>query len=205
MKRFALVMALGALIATVARAQDVSPAGSTYIGFKAGVVIPQHDDLEGFDNGMGLEGVVGFGVSENFAFEVGVGRLGLSGEESGLVDIGGTIYSATVGIDLTAYTVTGTAKVMVPVDKVRFFGLVGGGLYLINEDVEIDVDGYGSDSDSDSASAFAFHFGGGLDVRVAPKLTLGAELKYIIGQVETFDNKNHFDSMTVMAALNYSL
>jgi opacity protein-like surface antigen len=215
MKRLALVLAIASALPAPARAEDwvrsaeeeKASNSTTYVAVRLGAVMPKHDDLEGFDNGLALEGAVGFYVDKNIALELGVGRFAMSYRDSGYVDVGGYLYPATGTIDLAAYSVTGSAKLVLPVDKARLYALLGGGMYFMSGDAELDVEGFAPETESNSASAFGFHFGGGVEVRVSPRVSLGAEVKYIIGKVDLWDSgtDNNFDSMTLGAALSYAL
>lgn len=210
MKRLALVLVATWALSSSARAQDYDyeEESSTYVAFRIGSIMPKTDDLTGFDNGLAVEGAVGFKADRNFAFELGVGRFAMGAEASGYVDIGGYIYPATVTADVVAYSVTGTAKLIAPLQQVQLYGLLGGGVYFMTNEVSLDVEGYGSESVvEDEANPFAFFIGGGLDVRVTPRTSLGAELKYIIGEADIWGDGNEyeFNSAQFCASLRYSL
>jgi opacity protein-like surface antigen len=206
MKRFVLLLALGLASPAFTFAQEES-SSSTYVGLKLGPIVPKADDLQGFDNGLAIEGVVGFRASENIALELGVGRFGMSASESGYVDIGGYLYPATITVDVVAYPVTGTAKFLMPMDKAQLYGLVGGGIYFMTAEATLDVQGYVPETINHSETPFALHIGGGLDFSVSPNTRIGAEVRYVIGKVDMWGDgtKYNFDSVIITGGLTYSL
>jgi opacity protein-like surface antigen len=196
------------LVVTVAAprlvfAQEASAtSGKAYVAAKVGVVVPKHDDLEGFDNGFALEGVVGYRASENVAVEFAVGRFSMSGTFNGVTDTG-IFY--TEEDTVTALPVTVALKGIVPVDRLELFALLGGGAYFISAHAEAKSPGYRTLTASDSDSAFGLNLGGGFSLRLSDRAVLGAEVKYITGTVKVWDETNHFDSIIVGAALTFSL
>jgi hypothetical protein len=182
--------------------------GNTYIALRAGPTIPKHEDLEGFDNGLSVEAALGLLLSENFSVEVGAGRQSLSGTESGyLFDTYGNAYAATATVDLVAWNLSGTVKLIVPVDKVRFFAMGGVGYYSMTSDSTLKVAGLEPLKESDTGGSAALILGGGADVRVSPKARIGAEAKYVMGEVKmsNSDEKDGYDSLIISGVLILSL
>ena len=165
------------------------------------MIAPQHDDMQYYDNGFALEGAVGFRLNDNFALEFSLGRFSVSGEVNGYV---AGIGNVTVTDDIVAYPLLATARVTAPLGAVEMFGLVGAGVYFISSNVKATA-GYYSLTNSDSDTPFAVHFGGGMNIRVSPHALLGAESKYVVGKATLYEEKGNFDSLTIRAALTFSL
>ncbi len=182
-------------------AQPPAQEGKAYLTAKVGGVIPKSSDLEGFDNGLSLEAALGYRVNENFALEFGVGHFSMSGAQTGYV----SGVFATVKADVTAYSVTGAVRLVLPVDKLELYGLAGGGLYPITERGELSAPGYTTATNSASDTPFGFFLGGGLNVKLSPSARLGAEVKYVIGKVTLFNTDSEFNSIIVAVGLTFSL
>ena len=180
--------------------------GKTYFAVKMGAIIPKHDDVSGYDNGFALEGAIGYRVNRNVALEVSVGRFSMGFEESGyLYDDYGYSYAAKYTDEVVAYPVLGTARFIAPVDAIEVYGLVGAGMYIMSDDVELKIEGLLPETDSDSDTPFALHVGGGMNFRVSPRAVLGAEVKYIIGKAEMYDVTSNFNSVLFGAFLGFQL
>jgi opacity protein-like surface antigen len=191
------------LAPTPARTPGADGTGRTYLAVRAGVVVPQHDDLEGFTNGFSIEGAFGYRFNPNLALEFSVGRWSMGGEMSAVSPTVGTI---TGKLDFVAYPVLVTGKVILPLDRVGLYLLAGGGVHFLTADASASVPAMGlSVSQSDSATAFGLHVGGGLDFQVSPTVSLGAELKYVIGEVSVLDTSGHFDHLVIAGALRFTL
>lgn len=201
MRSAALALVAAIALPTFGAAQEPIRAGQTYVVVKLGAIVPQHDDVEYFDNGFALEGAVGFLANQNIALELAVGRFAISATQTAVVS--GIVVTATE--DVVAYPVTATVKLIAPIDKVQLFGLVGGGLYFMSDDVKATAPGYVPITDSDTDSPFALHFGGGLNIRLSPAALLGAEVKYIVGTAKMWDSSNHFDSVMLGGGLTFLL
>lgn len=202
MRRFAILLALALAVPTWAGAQE-DASGSTYVAIKAGPIMPKAKDLDGFDNGLSLEGTVGYRASENLAFEAGLGRFAMRASQSGYVY---TSY-VNVTVDLIAYPVTGSVKLIAPMDKAQLYALAGAGLYFFSNEGKVEMTGYPTQTTQHSESAFALHLGAGIDFSVSPNVRLGAEMRYLIGKVDAWGTgtKYDFDSLVLGAALAYQL
>lgn len=166
-------------------------AGDTYVAARAGVIIPRSSDLDGFDNGLALEAVVGRRMHPNVALEGAVGYL----------SIGASASSAgqSASIDVTAIPVTATLKLIAPIDRVELYGLAGAGVYFVSSKVE--AAGYYSGNATDDGTSLGVTFGGGLSARLSPQVTLGAELKYLLGNVKLFGGEVSYDSLLIGGVL----
>lgn len=173
----------------------------SYVAARVGVAIPQHDDLEGYDNGFAFEAAVGFRPAPQFALELSAGRFAMSGSITDVVE-GVVVTGKSEG---SAIPVLATAKAFVPAGKsVEFYGLAGAGMYFVSADLSASAPGFGTFfKESDSDTTVGFHFGGGLSAQVAPRVTLGAELKYFLADATLFDEKGGLNSFILGAALGF--
>jgi opacity protein-like surface antigen len=201
MKRIVAV-ALG-LIASVAHAQPsaaFTQPGETYVTARLGAVVPQSSDLKGYDTGLAFEAAFGYRATPNFAFEGGIGRFAMSRSS--------TFYDPSIGTytendESSAIPFTFTVKAIAPTPRVDLYALAGAGVYLVHAKAEAVQSGFSLGSMSDDASSLAIHLGGGIAGRVSPNVSLGAELKYIIGSVKLFDVNGSFDSLIIAGSVNY--
>jgi opacity protein-like surface antigen len=183
--------------------QGAEGVGSAYLAARAGVVVPQHDDLQGFENGFSIEGAVGYLFSPNFALELSLGRWEMSGS--------GSAYDPTIGplnakLEFVGYPLLATAKVILPIDRVQLHVLAGGGVHFISARGEVSAPALGlSRQTTDSTSPFAIHLGGGLAFQVSPRAVIGAELRYVIGEMTVLDATGHFDHLVISGSVRLAL
>ncbi len=175
----------------------------TYVAVKLGLVAPQHSDLDGMDSGFAIEGTLGYRLHPNIALELSLGRWSMSGSESITDPTVGTINGK---LEFVGYPLLLTAKAVLPLDRIQLYALAGGGVHFVTATAKLDAPGLGlTASESDSSSPFAFHFGGGLSVDLAPRIAVGAEVRYVIGEMTAFDATGHFDHLFVAGTLTFSL
>jgi opacity protein-like surface antigen len=175
----------------------------TYVTAKLGVVTPQHSDLDGMDSGWTIEGALGYRVNPNFALEFSVGRWEMSGSQS---TYDPTLGPVDVKLTFVGYPVLVTAKGILPLDRIQLYAAAGAGVHFITATGDVSAPGLGlSASTSDSSSPFAVHLGGGIDVHVAPKVLLGAEFRYVIGELSAFGTTGHFDNLVIAGTLSFTL
>jgi hypothetical protein len=177
------------------------PGVPTYAALRGGVIVPKHDDLDGFDNGFVLEGAVGFRVSPNVALEVSVGRFSMKANVQG--DLGGV--PATLSAELVAYPVLGTVKAFLTEGDLELFGMAGAGFYVMSMKADLSAPGYAPASVSDSNTPFGFHFGGDANIRLSRTTQLGAEVRYLVGKADMFDTTFNFDSVQITGGLTFRL
>lgn len=170
----------------------VNEGAAGYIAARVGAIIPKSDDLDGFDNGLALEGVIGRRMNPNIALEASVGYFSMGASASG----GG----ASVSLDISAFNLGGTIKVIAPVEKVDFYALAGAGVYFISADGE--ASGIYSGSASDDGTSLGVTLGGGIAARLSPQATLGAEAKYLLGDVNLFEETNNYNSLILGGMLS---
>jgi opacity protein-like surface antigen len=181
--------------------EPTSPDVPKYVAFRGGVIVPKHDDLDGFDNGFALEGAVGFRVSPRVAVEVSLGRFSMKANVQG--DVGGA--PATLSAELEAYPILGTLKAFLTEGDLELFGMAGGGFYVMSMKADLNAAGYAPASVSDSNTPFGFHFGGGANVRLSPTTQLGAEVRYLVGKADMFGATFNFDSVQITGGLTFRL
>ena len=98
-----------------------------YIAFKPGIYSPQSSDLEGSDTGFNGEIALGYRFNPNIAAEFGIGYFNTEGEV--------TVAGATMGsekFDINVFPLTFTLKGILPYKRWEFFGLAGGGVYIVS-------------------------------------------------------------------------
>jgi opacity protein-like surface antigen len=177
-------------------APTASSVGRPYVALRGGLASPQHDDLQGMESGLSIEGAVGYRANPNIALEFSVGRWSMTGDET----INGTKFS----LELVGYPVLATGKLILPLDKVELYALAGGGLHFITANASMSGGGFNL-SGSDSSSAFAFHVGGGADLALSPTAALGVEVKYVIGSTDVSGVTLNFDHLVAAASLKFTL
>jgi hypothetical protein len=152
----ALTLALVLAAPIASHAQEGEPVtDSAYVVFKAGGTFPQHEDLDGYDNGFAIEGGFGIPLGSGLAIEATVGRFALDASITGYdPDIAGL---ATITSTASAVSVAASLKLGFPVRSVEFFGLAGAGLYFVNVDAAWSASGYYPSEISDRDTAFGFH------------------------------------------------
>lgn len=202
MKTTALALALALAAPSLSVAQETKEVADTaYVVFKAGGTFPQHEDLDGYDNGFAIEGGLGLLIADGLAIEATVGRFALEASVTGydpdIADVA-TITSTASAISLAA-----SLRLGLPVRSVEFYGLAGAGIYFVTIDAAWSASGYYPIEISDRDTAIGFHLGAGLSVRVSPKASLGLEAKYVVASATLFDEKGNIDSLLVTGGLGY--
>jgi opacity protein-like surface antigen len=118
-------------------------------------------------------------------------------------NLGGVVVNFTD--DVVAYPVLGTLKLVLPLEKLELFGLLGGGVYFISDEAKASAAGIAPVTVSGSDSTFGFHLGGGASYRVTQNAMFGAELKYIVGSTKMYDTTFHFNSLIFAGTLTYAM
>jgi opacity protein-like surface antigen len=205
-RSMALALAL-AVVPAAAGAEASPPPRKAYLALKVAMVIPQKDaDLRGFDDGFALEGAVGVRLGENLGLELEVGRLSLGRSQTALA---GGVIPLTVNEDVVAYPVMATVKLVVPTRRLELYALAGAGVYFMSGELEASAPGFIPLAQKDSDTQFAFQLGGGAAFRLAPRVQLGGEVKYVTGETELFLDtlraSTSFDSLSLGVTLAFSL
>jgi hypothetical protein len=123
-----------------------------YIALKPGVYSPQSSDLEGADTGFNGEIAFGYRFNPNIAAEIGTG------------------YFTMGNFDINVFPLTLTLKAILPYKRWEFFGLAGGGVYIVS------AYDYG---ESDTDAVLGGYLGGGLHYNITPRVFVGWEGKYL--------------------------
>jgi opacity protein-like surface antigen len=178
-----LVLALvAAAAATTASAQAPAGTGLNYVQVRAGMYLPQSDDLDSLavNNGFGLDAIFGRRFSPNFAGELGLGWYKAGGDEMDL-------FGTTMENELTLMPITASARLIAPLGEFEPYALVGVGLYRATLGSTIDDPEFGSFSGDETATGFGLHFGAGAAFQVNQNTSLGFELRYATAEPE-FDD-----------------
>ena len=123
-----------------------------YIALKPGVYSPQSSDLEGADTGFNGEIAFGYCFNRNIAAEFGTG------------------YFTMGTFDINVFPLTLTLKALLSYKRWEFFGLAGGGVYIVS------AYDYG---ESDTDAVLGGYLGGGLHYNITRRIFVGAEGKYL--------------------------
>jgi hypothetical protein len=152
-----------------------------YFALKPGIYSPQSSDLDGFDTGFNGEIAFGFRVNPSLAAEIGFGYFNTKGEER----VGGATYGGRE-FDLDVFPITFTLKVIFPYKRWEFFGLMGGGAYIVSQ--PYDYDDYHhdyhrhydyEDDHVDYDAVLGGYLGAGIHYNITPRMFVGVEGKYL--------------------------
>jgi opacity protein-like surface antigen len=168
MKSIRLAVALLAVAAsTAAAAQTTTTGSSSYVQVRAGLYMPQSDDMDALEmnTGFGLDAVYGRRFTPNFAAEFGIGWYKSTSDEMS------DGFGNTAEFELSLMPITASAKLIAPLGQVEPYALLGVGLYRAT----IGIDGAGDDS----AFALGLQLGGGAAFRISPNAYLGLDLRYV--------------------------
>ena len=155
-----------------------SRAPENYFALKVGVYSPFSDELDNFDSGFTGEIAFGHYFHPNFALELGVGYFEIESDHRN--DYNYYYYRGYHDEDrIWVVPITLSLKPAFQFPPFELYGLVGGGLYIIDVETREYSTRTGTFSFSDSASVFGAHVGGGLTWNVSPRVGVGLELKYI--------------------------
>ena len=173
---------------------------ATYVAGRVGILLPKANDLEGFDNGLVVEAILGRRVNPYVALEASIGYL--------LMGFYRASDRARTSADVSAVPLTAGVKLIAPLDKVDLYGLLGAGVYFFSNEFEasgIDaVSGYYSNAATDSDASLGLTIGGGLTARLARRFTLGGDVRYLIGSVRLFRQDMRYDSLLIGGTLSWS-
>ena len=206
MRSMLLAVAL-AIVPTAARAEAPAPERRVYLALKVARVVSLKDvELRGFDHGFDLEAALGVRLHRNLGLELGFGRLALDRSKTGLV---GGLLAVNLDETVVVYPAIASLRLVFPTSKLELFALAGGGVYFMSGELEASAPGAAPLTQKDSDRQFALHLGGGVAFRITPRLLVGAEVRYLVGQtdlfLDTFDGPTSFDSLTLGATLAFSL
>ena len=148
-----------------------------YVAFKAGIYSPQSSDFDGSDTGFNGEFAFGYRFNPNIAAEFGIGYFNTEGEATAM----GTTFEIREKFDIDVVPLTLTLKAILPYKKWEFFGLGGGGVYIVSGPYDYYYyDNYYYDYDYDDYDAvLGGYLGGGLHYNITPAMFVGVEGKYL--------------------------
>jgi hypothetical protein len=184
---FMVVLALTFLIP-----MNVFAKSPFYFDFKPGAYSPLSSDLDGFDTGFNGEIAFGYQFIPNIAAEFGIGYFNTQGERT---FVGSTYLGQE--LDINVFPVTLAFKAILPYKNWEFFGMGGGGVYVIygvydvaDWDDDYDHynrhDNYDDDYDDDDDAIWGGYLGAGIHYnitprifRIKPRIFFGVEGKYL--------------------------
>ena len=153
----------------------VSAETPFYLTYKPGMYSPQSS---GLDVGLSTELAFGYRFNPNIAAEFGFGYFNTQKEVRGV----GATRVIREECDYYVVPLTLTLKAIFPYKKWEFFGLGGGGVYIVsgpyNLDHYGDYDDYG-DFNPHVDAVLGGYLGGGIHYSLTPRIFLGVEGKYL--------------------------
>jgi hypothetical protein len=162
------------------------PSPKNYFSFKAGIYSPQSDQLNNFDTGFSGEVAFGHYFHKNLAVELGLGLLAVDSYNDRYRY---NYYGYHDWHRISAIPITVSLKPVLSLPPFELYGLAGGGLYIIN--VELNTyPGYFEETDA----VFGGHLGAGFAWNINPRLAIGLEGKYIWAEKKfdrTINNVNY--------------
>lgn len=154
-------------------------APASYVALKAGVYTPESDQLSHFDSGFNGELAFGHYFHRNFAMEFSVGYFETWSDRRdryyGSHDNRNWVVPVTISLRPT-----------LPLYPFEFYGLLGGGLYIIGIERERYSAATGYSSFSDSSAVLGGHLGAGFNWNIDPRFAVGVEAKYLWAE-KTFE------------------
>ncbi len=146
-----------------------------YLTYKPGIYSPQ---FGGLDIGLSTEIAFGYRFNQNIAAEFGFGYFNTQKEVRGV----GATRVIQEECDYYVVPLTLTFKAILPYKRWEFFGLGGGGVYIVsgpyNLDDYDDYDDY-DDFNPHVDTVLGGYLGGGLHYSLTSKIFLGVEGKYL--------------------------
>jgi len=187
-------LSLIAMITNVAQAENFS----SYAVLKAGVYVPQHDDLDDFDNGFNGEAAFGAYISENLALEVGIDWF----KTDSTVSVGTT----KIDVDIETMSIfLLSLKGFYPIGDFEAYLFGGVGYYSVKGDFNFKAPSSGSGSDM--VNALGWHLGLGANYNITPRIFVGAEAKYLWAEPElemgSKVNQVNIDGLLTTANVGY--
>ena len=162
-----------------AQAADSAEAREgAYVALLAGTFLPVDHSLEGFHNGLSVEGALGYAFSDKAALELGVGQYGSS---TGMV--------GPNWLDLGIVPVTLNMKVLMPVPSAALFFDMGLGAYFTSMHgvLPLYAGSQVSRAVSGSDRKLGVHFGAGAEFFLGRRFGLLVDLRYAMVSSTFFD------------------
>jgi len=183
---------MAVLALTILVPVNIFAQSPVYFAFKPGMYSPRSSDLNGFDNGFSADTVFGLRFTPNIAAEFGFGLFFTKGEKT---VVRGTSVSQ-IHYDISVFPFTLTLQGILPYKKWEFFGLAGGGIYMVSQ--PYDVNGHYQnpflpDYYYNCSYIFGGYLGGGMHYNITPKFFLGVEGKYLWTDQASFSGIDGFE------------
>lgn len=176
-----IAMAAAALALGAPSLAAAEPRHPLYLLAKAGGYFPVHSDVANYETGLAGELALGYAPDPGFAFEFATGTFGVARE------VGGTTVREARVIPVTL-AIRGT----VPVQRFEPYALLGGGIYLVRDEVA---------GLEDEAVNLGLFFGAGANLNLSSRLFLGVEGRYLVLGTNTFDAHSRLDGIILTADL----
>ena len=146
-----------------------------YVALKPGIYSPQSSDLD--SSGFNGEIAFGYRFNPNIAAEFGIGYFYTEGEATAV----GATFVVREKFDINVVPLTLTLKAILPYKQWEFFGLVGGGVYIVSGPYDYYYyDYYYYDYEYDDYDAvLGGYLGGGVHYNITPAVFVGVEGKYL--------------------------
>jgi len=168
-----------ALVAPALAAAE--PRHPVYLVAKAGGYFPTHSDVTKHETTLAGELALGYAPDPGFALELATGKFNVVREEGD-----------TTLRDMRVIPVTLAIRGTVPVKRLEPYAILGGGLYLVHDEVG------GEDDDAVNLGLF---LGGGMNMNLSSRLFVGVEARYLVLGANTFDSHTRVDGISLTADL----
>lgn len=180
----AAVNVLGLLLTGNVMAEMEKP---NYAQLKIGAFVPTGDlDDADYDTGFQMSGYYGRYLTPNLIVEAGIDGFGVESDVSGSNDSAGD-YDQDNTLSVAGFLVT--LKGELPAGAARFFGGIGGGLYVVNLDSDIDSSRLGDFSTDDDDDVWGAHVVAGVNYDITDRFFAGVEGMYRwTGDVDIHEN-----------------
>lgn len=172
----------------------------SYVDFKAGVFLPQSNDLDSSGNSLSGELALGARFSNHFAAEVAIGAFSVDEIPFSGFNQSGEFSTGTA--DVTLFPVTINLKFIYPIQSADLYLEGGGGIFIAQGDLTATT---GSSAVFDTLSDFPFGFQIGLggEIPVNPQVFAGLDVRYIYTRADFDVDSFTISGMAVSAIIGY--
>lgn len=176
------------------RAQPVTVTGGsgpdTYLQLHAGAVLPQGDDLDGFDTGFSVGGTFGARFTRHLSIEGEVAYWQ------------STVSEAGVDQRIALMPLTASLRLRMPVAFAELSAFGGAGLHVAWYTVR-DATGTTTVETTEDDATFGFHLGAEIAFHLSPTILAGAEARYSVVNADFAGTDVQLDGLRVAMTLAY--
>jgi opacity protein-like surface antigen len=183
MKRLALALAALALALGAPLPAAAEPRHPAYLVVKAGGYFPMAHDVSGYDADLAGEVALGYAPDPGFAFELAGGAFRTRSSAGG-----GDLRELQV-VPIT-FAIRGT----VPLKGFEPYAILGGGAYLVHDEVG---------GAKDDAASFGLFLGAGGNANLTSHLFIGLEARYLFLGTHTFNTSTRLDGITLTGDVGF--